>query len=237
MFVSVAAQHDGGGCELACFKPKVAWLPEFDHGDGLRPVFRRPLSGGFSESRLWCRECEGCRLDRARDKAIQVSHEAMLYDRNCFVTLTYDQANLPFRGMLVEAHARQFLKDLRNRFRGLEIKHLTVGEYGGRTVRPHYHSCLCGVWFDDSRPAGKSKTGYPQWTSKMLDGIWGKGQCWINQMSSEVAEYAARYSLKKVGDTSGLDRVDLRTGEPFTLPPVFDFSSKTLGKRWLEVRD
>ena len=86
---------------MSCFRPKVGWLPRWDLGEGLRPVFRNPVNGGdYRQASFACRECPGCALDNARDWGIRAWHESMMHDENCFVTLTYAPEFLPFRGML-----------------------------------------------------------------------------------------------------------------------------------------
>lgn len=42
----------------------------------------------------------GCKADQAHQWAIRIYQEAGLYDRNSFVTLTYDDENLPKDGKI-----------------------------------------------------------------------------------------------------------------------------------------
>jgi hypothetical protein len=221
---------------MSCFASKTAWLPWFDRGNGLRPVFRPPVDGAnYEEISLPCRKCDGCRLDIARDYGIRASHEAMMHKNSCFVTLTYDPAHLPFRGMLKRDHLDKFVQDARNDCRGATVRFLGVGEYGSQNWRPHYHVCIFGHdWFADAVAAGKSQAGFPNFESPTLSRLWGKGRVVMNLMGPEVAEYAARYSLKKVGATDGYSRVDPRSGDEYTLPAEFLSASKQLGKSWLE---
>lgn len=48
---------------------------------------------GSASRPLACGQCIGCRLERARQWAVRIMHEASLYNVNSFVTLTY--ANAP----------------------------------------------------------------------------------------------------------------------------------------------
>lgn len=48
--------------------------------------------------KLPCGRCTGCRLEKSRQWAIRLMHEAQLHDRTSFITLTYDDQHLPTRG-------------------------------------------------------------------------------------------------------------------------------------------
>ena len=75
---------------------------------------------------LPCGKCMGCRLERSRQWAIRIMHEASLYADNCFVTLTYDEEHLSKmcpNGSLVRKHVQDFLKRLRRRFDNSRIRY------------------------------------------------------------------------------------------------------------------
>lgn len=63
-----------------------------------------------------------------------------------FLTLTYDTRSVPItkRGFmtLCKADVQKFFKRLRKILPEAKIKYYAVGEYGGRTMRPHYHIIL-----------------------------------------------------------------------------------------------
>jgi len=90
---------------------------------------------------LPCGKCIGCRLDRSRQWAIRCMHEASLYERNCFITLTYSDEFLPNDRSVNVRHFQLFMKKLRKRF-GPNIRFYHCGEYGEKTSRPHYHALL-----------------------------------------------------------------------------------------------
>lgn len=220
---------------MSCFHPIRAWLPVADLGDGLRPVFRRPVVGkDYERVGLPCKKCEGCLMDRARDFGIRAAHEAQMHKWSCFVTLTYSPEHLPFRGMLKPKDYFEFRQKMKNHRRDYKLRFLGVGEYGSKTWRPHFHVCVFGHWFFDAVRAGMSSSGFQNYESKTLTEMWGKGRAVINVMGSKIAAYAARYSLKKVGASDGYVRTDPRTGVEYKLPPEFMSASKQLGKAWLE---
>lgn len=68
---------------------------------------------------LWlaCGQCIGCRLERSRQWAIRCMHESRMHKRNAFITLTYDDANIPPGGTLEYRDFQLFMKRLRERER------------------------------------------------------------------------------------------------------------------------
>ena len=100
---------------------------------------------GDNNLTLPCGQCIGCRLERSRSWAVRCVHEAYMYDDNCFITLTYDNDNLPLTGDGLPTLDRDavtlFLKRLRFRFPHT-IRYFGCGEYGDKLSRPHYHLIL-----------------------------------------------------------------------------------------------
>lgn len=138
-------------------------------------------------------------------------HEASLHAQNCFLTLTYDDANVPHgidldtgeigAGELLSLNKRDivlFLKRLRKRV-GVKIRYLQCGEYGSRTNRPHHHVLLFGYDFPDKVfLAHNKRVGVSYYTSALLSDLWGHGHVVIGDVTFESAAYVARYCLKKV---------------------------------------
>jgi len=123
-------------------------------------------------------------------------HEASLHERNCFITLTYDDAHLPVGGSLVPEHFVLFMKRLRFKY-GDGIRFFHCGEYGERLGRPHHHCLLFNHDFSDKvvlRGSGVSQL----FSSVELDGLWPYGFSSIGTCTFQSAGYIARYTLKKV---------------------------------------
>lgn len=164
------------------------------------------LADGYADRpvQLPCGKCIGCRLERARQWAVRCMHEAKLYERNCFVTLTYNEGNVPRTpsGLLTlePRDLTLFLKKLRWRY-GAGIRYFQCGEYGDRTERPHHHLLLFNHDFDDRVRHGSSESGAPLYTSRSLDNLWGFGDCSIGEATFESAGYIARYTMKKAGES------------------------------------
>lgn len=216
-------------------------------------AFRRS-SGGieFSEApgdreslELPCGKCVGCRLARAQAWAVRCRHEAMLYDRNCFITLTYDDDHQPAHGSLNYSDVQRFFKRLRKRFHGESeapngqrpIRFFVAGEYGSTTFRPHYHALIFNYDFrDDARPWGRNT-----YRSRSLEELWPYGSSLVGPLTPATAAYTARYALKKVSYGSNPDHydassVDPDTGEVHVRTPEFVRMSRRpgIGQWWFD---
>lgn len=176
------------------------------------------LKKGFdlaADIKVACGECIGCKMEKARTWAIRCMHEASLHQDNSFVTLTYNDENMPDRASLDYSEFQLFMKRLRKRFSGKKIRFYMAGEYGEENDRPHYHVILFGLRFPDlvlHKESSRSKL----YTSKILDGLWAKGFCTVGDVTFESAQYVARYILKKQNGKRGeLDYqvTDIETGE------------------------
>lgn len=153
-----------------------------------------------------CRKCVGCLTRRAREYSLRASHEARLHKNNLFVTLTYDDKNLPDNKGLKRSHIQDFVKVLRERIRreynhtGIRI--LYCGEYGTRgTKRPHYHIILFNmpVDFDLRCKINFSHNKRKEYTSKIIYESWNKrGIVNIQKANSATCAYVAQYVTKKL---------------------------------------
>lgn len=90
-----------------------------------------------------CGKCLLCRNKKAKAWATRCICETMSHDEQpYFVTLTYNDTNLPLSG-LDKQEVQRFFKRLRIRFerKGFScyIRYIAVGEYGSNYHRPHYH--------------------------------------------------------------------------------------------------
>lgn len=143
-----------------------------------------------------CGQCLGCRLERSRQWAVRCMHEASLYERNCFVTLTYNQDHLPLSGSLDLSHFQLFMKRLRKKF-GAGIRFYHCGEYGENLGRPHYHALLFNHDFEDKKYFSE-RNGHKVYTSGLLSDLWNMGHSVIGDVTFDSAAYVARYCMKKV---------------------------------------
>lgn len=189
-------------------------------------------SEGFYDRHLElaCGQCIGCRLRRSRDWAARMMYEAREHDANCFLTLTYDDASLPKDRSLDVSHWQKFAKRLRKRCGSFRFYH--CGEYGERTLRPHYHACIFGLDFSGSREEFARPGGHKLYRSPVLDDLWPHGFHSIGELTFDSAAYVARYVTKKVTGAQAerhYERVDLATGEVWSVRPEYSTMSRRPG--------
>ena len=82
---------------MTCYHPLTAYidLSELTDKGKKKIVFSTPKGfDQYEEIRLPCGKCIGCRLERSRQWAVRSVHEALLHEKNCFVTLTYSDEYL-----------------------------------------------------------------------------------------------------------------------------------------------
>ncbi|AXH77016.1 MAG: replication initiator protein [Microviridae sp.] len=195
---------------------------------------------------LACGRCDGCRSERSREWAVRMMHEARYHEVSSFVTFTYRPECIPADLSLDYSDFQGFMRRLR-RERMKEwhppqvlpvTRFFMCGEYGSKKDRPHYHAALFGVDFSgDRKPWKKSGAGFQLYISARLDRLWGRGSCFIGDLSAESAAYMARYTLKKTSlDDPAYESVNRVTGEIF--PRKLEFCHMSLkpgiGARWFD---
>lgn len=88
-----------------------------------------------------CGKCMACKISRTTDWTIRNCCEYAYHDTASFVTLTYNDDNLPKDFSVHKRELQCFFDDLQHRFKahdGRKIKYFACGEYGGERNRPHY---------------------------------------------------------------------------------------------------
>ena len=164
-------------------------------------------------------------------------HEIQMHEDNCFITLTYNDQNLPSDGSLDVKHFQLFMKKYRKWLAPKKIRYYHCGEYGDHTHRPHYHAIIFGHDFEDKK-VHKRTNGNNVYISKTLDELWGKGFCTLGDATFESAGYVARYIMKKWTGKDADSRyvkTDPDTGEILVdLKPEYTTMSQGIGRAWLE---
>jgi len=160
-----------------------------------------------------CGHCIECLIQRSVEWAKRLEHETRYSKSGYFVTLTYDDENLPTvldeeTGELVSTLKKKDIQDFMKLVRYHEykkqksprpwsqkIRYFLCGEYGPTTMRAHYHIILLNV----------SKE-----VIKGLDKIWTKGFVKVDDVTPKTIRYVTNYMLLK-----DVDCLEAQT-KPFT---------------------
>lgn len=175
----------------------------------ISPVFVKT-----AHTELSCGVCPPCRARRRATWTMRMSHELSTSKIGLFVTLTYDSAHLPPKG-LSKRDLQLYFKRLR-RFMGLigdtrRIRYFACGEYGDKLGRPHYHIIFFGL------PYSYKLALYFLWSKCSIHAY----KCdLIMPNDTRSLAYVAGYVAKKIGK-----HYDSRQ----SIVPEFQLVSKGLG--------
>lgn len=183
---------------MACISPITIPIPGRDRGKGFVHV---P-----------CGYCIECLKDKRADWTFRLQQELKRCKSACFITMTYDDNNIPEGGSLVKRDVQLFLKRLRkdvvswiydinpdmkvceNVSKYSQMKYYLVGEYGSRTKRPHYHAIMFNV---------------PPRFYEELTRYWNKGFVKVGSVETASIHYVTKYVINRHKDFKGQ--------EPFAL--------------------
>lgn len=221
---------------MACFHPWEAW-PACPPATGIVASASRSYRGAVP-FKLPCNQCIGCRIDKSRDWATRIVHEAQMHEANSFVTLTFAPENLPDDGSVKVRDLQLFMKRLRKKIG--KVRFFGCGEYGDNSDRPHYHLILFGYDPPDRTIWRKTQSGHLVYRSAILEAVWPFGHVEIGNVTIESAGYVARYVTKKVTGAAAeahYRRVDPQTGEIYQLSPEFIVMSNKpgIGRDWYDL--
>lgn len=168
-----------------------------------------------------CGKCMACRISRTREWAIRMQHEASCHEKNIFLTLTYNDENLPTDMSLDKNAITLFIKRLRKDLGKDKIKYFACGEYGDIGKRPHYHLIIFGL---GNRKDIFTYIGH-DWRNRPFYKLssWTKGYIYIGDVNYNSCRYVAGYIQKKLNGPMGKEEYGER------LPP-FSRQSNGLGK-------
>lgn len=149
--------------------------------DCLTPIYMQ------DKGHLPCGKCLACAQRRQKDWSIRLTYE-MNQSTSCyFVTLTYDDLHVPtanLNGALVNVLCKRDFQLWMKRFRktsDTKIRFFACGEYGTRTLRPHYHVIL----FNYSLRSDLYRA---------LSDTWQNGFFTSSKVQPAHIEYVAKYS-------------------------------------------
>lgn len=150
---------------------------------------------GSSLLMLPCGHCLGCISQYRLEWACRILLEASLYEKNCFITLTFDDCYLPKDNKPHREHIVKFFKRFRKRVGN--IRYFYCGEKGDKSGRAHYHAILFGYDFPDKVLHGRTSKGSLIYVSPLLQELWPYGLSSIGELEPGSACYVAQYANKK----------------------------------------
>jgi hypothetical protein len=157
-----------------------------------------------------CGQCLGCRVNKRRAWTNRILLESMCHESSAFVTLTYDEGHLPKDYSLDPKHVTKWQKNLRYHS-GLDLRFFSVGEYGEKTKRPHYHAAVFGL------PGCASQNlKCPCSACETLRASWKKGHVFNGTLTKDSASYIAGYVTKKMTDKDPQQKYEnlIKKGKP-----------------------
>lgn len=175
-----------------------------------------------------CGHCSECLNVHAKGLAYRILKEAQVHDECYFLTLTYDDDHIPKGRSLVKEEISIFNKRLKNklRYNGLksDFRFYAIGEYGGKSLRPHYHVIYFGLPINDLKFYCFNEKKDPIYNSDFINSVWEKGFVTIENVGVGAAFYVARYCDKKK-----LRHVSSADWQKLNLVPEFSVMSRMPG--------
>lgn len=202
----------------------------------MTPWSAKTLSKDYQD--VPCGKCPECIKRNISQWSFRLLQEEKHSDTAYFITLTYDNDHIPIQrsGYLTlrPRDLQLFFKKLRKAHtkqrhnRGVpNIRYFAVGEYGGRTLRPHYHLVLFNssleIMFGKQDLLALHYTGYDgACPVKLIQ--WEHGNATVGHVTGASVGYVLKYMSKpgKIPMHRNDDRV-----------PEFRRMSKGIGEKYL----
>lgn len=156
-----------------------------------------------------CGRCLHCRIQYSREWSMRLIHELEYWEEASFVTLTYNNENLPQDGSLNKKDLQDFWKRLRKNT-GSKLKYFACGEYGEHYNRPHYHAIIFGI--------GPNK-------KLIIADSWKHGYTKSGTVTYDSCRYVCDYVLKKYNGKKEVEEYGDKQSP-------YKTSSQGLGKRF-----
>lgn len=156
-----------------------------------------------------CGKCPDCVKKRTSQWSFRLRKQAEVSTSAYFITLTYDTEHVPITPngfmTLKPEDMTAFFKAIRKKHTET-LKYFYVGEYGGKTNRPHYHLIIYNADIE------------------IIDKEWKKGTIHVGQVNGASIGYTLKYMIKdgKIPMHRNDDRI-----------PEFSRMSKGLGLNYV----
>ncbi|MEM3714555.1 MAG: hypothetical protein QXF82_06375, partial [Nitrososphaeria archaeon] len=163
----------------------------------IAPVTIQNVKSKFSQKEFRymdvpCGKCPACLTNRRNDWSLRLAIELENSYGAHFITLTYNNDNIPElvneeTGEIVQTVLKKdlqnYIKRLRKNSNEENLRYYAVGEYGTKTMRPHYHILLFNL---------------PQNKVDYITTCWNaKGFCKIGTITPASIHYVTKYHVNK----------------------------------------
>lgn len=135
-----------------------------------------------------CGRCVACLSNRRQEWISRIYEEVKISTGCYFVTLTYTDEHLKYgevRPTLYKKDVQLFIKRFRKNT-GMKIRYFAVGEYGSKTLRPHYHLIMFNLGTD------KIRVKY-----ELFKAWKDQGMVHVGDVTMRSISYTAKYMLNK----------------------------------------
>lgn len=158
-------------------------------------IMTRPKNGQSQPATVSCGHCLECLRQKSYEWAFRICDECRQYTDNAFITLTYNDDNLPSDHSVSRREVQLFMKLFRRAVAPLRVRFFACGEYGKERLRPHYHIIIFN-WYPTDTFFWKKDGDVLLYRSPFLEKIWKKGFSSVGRVTFESALYCAKYMNK-----------------------------------------
>jgi hypothetical protein len=156
------------------------------------------ISGTRYEYEHGCGKCLPCSINKRKYWQSRILLESLNHKASSFITLTYNEANVPQNMELNKDDIKNFFKRLRKNT-GTKYRYFAAGEYGGTGGRPHFHVILFGHSFIDPNPIIRAWSKNVGTTRKPV--FVPIGNVHLGDITPSRCSYIAKYTTKYAGNT------------------------------------
>ena len=193
---------------MKCENPVLCWY------NGKTKIYRNwslanPIHRSMHQEVFDCGQCLTCRKKRSQELAMRCVLHASLYQRNCFITLTYDEKKPGYHNRFQYSDIQDFKKRLRRHcdyHYKKKIQVFNVHEYG-KNHKKHWHLVVFNHDFNeqlikedgivqDEHIIHSISNGNKLSTALSLSKLWTHGYHTIGDVTEASALYQAQYTQK-----------------------------------------
>lgn len=171
----------------------------------LRPINLRDDDGRYRQ--VPCGRCNACLMRARAEWAFRVRNEWRNSDYAYFVTLTYDNMNLPiaelideetgayfYSGVVLKKDVQLFIHYLRRKFPKKSLRYYAISEYGNKG-RSHYHMIL---FFKNAGEVSQEEL------LRKIKSIWKSPEVSVGPLDEGGVLYATTYCFDRWQSDPGL---------------------------------